>query len=31
MSARHDIDYIALPGALWPMGGGGEAPFRRSI
>jgi alpha-methylacyl-CoA racemase len=26
MSAGHDIDYIALAGALWPIGRGGEAP-----
>ena len=26
MSAGHDIDYIAVAGALWPIGRGGEAP-----
>ena len=26
MSAGHDIDYIAIAGALWPIGRGGEAP-----
>jgi alpha-methylacyl-CoA racemase len=26
MSAGHDIDYIAIAGALWPLGRGGEAP-----
>jgi alpha-methylacyl-CoA racemase len=25
-AAGHDIDYIALAGALWPIGRGGEAP-----
>jgi alpha-methylacyl-CoA racemase len=25
-SAGHDIDYIAIGGALWPIGRGGEAP-----
>ena len=31
MSAGHDIDYIAIAGVLWPIGRGGESPFRRSI
>jgi alpha-methylacyl-CoA racemase len=26
MSAGHDIDYIAIAGALWPIGRAGEAP-----